>query len=64
MTIRIAYDVKKLQFSQKILFGNPVATKKFPIKNLPVMIDSSVKNPVKVEYDKQSCLQLQKTQVR
>ena len=43
------------------MYGNPVATKKFLIKTLSKMINSSVKNPAKVEYDKQNCLQYQKT---
>ena len=43
------------------MFGNPVATKKFSIKSLSEMANSSEKNPGKVEYDKQNCLQYQKT---
>ncbi len=32
------------------VYGNPVATKKFPVKRLLKMIDSSVKNLREVEY--------------
>jgi len=44
-------------------YGNPVATKKFPIKTLLKMIDSSAKNLGEVEYDNQNCLRCQKTSI-
>ena len=43
------------------MFGNTVATKKFLIKAHSEMVDSSIKYPGEVEYDKQNCLQYQKT---
>ena len=46
------------------VYGNPVATKKFPTKTLLKMIDSSVKNVGEAEYDIQNSLQHQKIQVR
>ena len=43
---------------------NSFLTKKFPIKTLSEMVDSSVKNPGEFEYDKQNRLQVQKTLAR
>ena len=74
MTIKIAIDIKKLKFGRKIpsevylllpLYENwnRFITKKFPIEALLEMIDSSVRSRGEVEYDKQNCLQHQKTRV-
>ena len=41
-------------------YVNWSVTKKFLIKTLLEMIDSSIKNPEKLEYDKQNCPQNQK----
>ena len=46
------------------VYGNPVATKKFPTESILKTIDSNVKNPGKVEYDKRNWPQHQKIQVR
>jgi hypothetical protein len=73
MTIKIACNVKKFNFSQKIrndgylllsLYISWSVTKKFLIKVLLEMIDSSVRNPGEVEYDKQISLQRQEIPVQ
>ena len=73
MTIKLAYNVKKPKFSPKIrneghlllsLYISWSVTKNFPTETLLEMIDSSVRNPGEVEYDKQKLLQHQKIQVR
>ena len=76
MISKIVYNFRKIKFDELLVsctqtsqytyprvtvFGNTVATKKFSIKSLSEMANSSVKNPGKVEYDKQNCLQYQKT---
>ncbi len=59
---------EKIQSGRKIrsdgylqlpLFKNRSITKKFPIKTFLKMMDSSIENHGKVEYDKQNCLQHQ-----
>ena len=71
MTIKTAYDFKKIQFDRKIrsvvylllpLYINRSTTKYFPIETIPERTDSSIKNLGKVEYDKQNWSQCQKTQ--
>ena len=63
MTIEILYNIKKFKFGRKIrsegyfllpLYINWSVTKKFPIKALSEMIDSSVKSLGEVEYDNQN----------
>ena len=39
------------------VYGNLIATKKFPIKTLLKMIDSNVKNLGEIKYDNQNSLQ-------
>ena len=72
MISKTDYSVKKPKFDRKIrsevhlfllLYINWSITKKFPIKILLEMMDSSVKSLGEVKYDKQNRLQLQKTQV-
>ncbi len=73
MTIKIVYDVKEPQFDRKIrndgnlllpLYINWSITKKFLIETFLKMIDSSIKNLGKLEYDEQNCLQIQKIPIR
>ena len=61
MTSKIVYNIKKPQFGKKNLkWGLPlivtahklVRNKKLPTKHIVKTIDSSIKNPGKVEYNK------------
>ena len=63
MTIKIDYNIKKSKLIRKIrseghlllpLHKNRFITKKFPIKALSEMIDSSIKNLGEVAYDRQN----------
>ena len=69
MTILIAYGIKKIQFGQIIwsevnlrlpLYINRSVAKKFPTERFLKTVDSSVRNPREVEYDKWNRLQRQK----
>ena len=73
MTIKIDYNVKKSKLIRKIRsechlllsqYLNRSITKKFSIKELSEMIDSSVKSLEEVEYDNQNSLRHQKTPVQ
>ena len=71
MKSKIIYNFIKPKFSELLMnctqtsqyiyptvtmFGNPVATKMFPIKILFEKANSNVRNPGEVEYEKQNCL--------
>jgi len=71
MTIKIPYYIKKFMFGRKFrsecylllpLYINWPTTKNLPTKPILKTINSSVRNPEEVEYDKQNWLQHQKNQ--
>jgi hypothetical protein len=73
VAIAVAGDIKKPKFGSKILSEvylilplhiNRCIAKKFPIEILLERIDSGVKIHGEFEYDKQNCLQHQKTTAR
>ena len=73
MIRKTSYNIKKTEFSRRIrsevylflaLYTNRSITKKFSIETLLKTIDSSVRSHGEVEYNKQNCLQHQKTPVR
>ncbi len=71
MISKVNCNIRKLQLGRKIriegyylllLYKNRSITKKFPIKTLLKMMDSSIENNEKVEYDKENCVQREKIQ--
>ena len=73
MIRKTSNNIKKPKFSRRIrsevylllaLYINRSITKKFSIETLLETVDSSVRNPGEVEYNKQNWLRHQKTQVQ